>query len=251
MLSVAGSLMARYRDLVVRISANHRQLLDTTVTLARANTAYQEYAFEVRESATESERQRITRDIHDIVGYTLTNNMMLMEAAQDLMKENPLAIPTIIETARSNAEEGLNQVRTAMYELREQPSQVPVGINAVTRLTRIFQQATGIEIACDFSNMPASVGREADSAIYHLIQEALVNSFRHGRARSVRISFWIDAERLEVRVADDGVGTFKVVEGIGLRGMRERLEELGGSIRAVSGGSGFTVVATIPRGALR
>ena len=61
------------------------------------------------------------------------------------------------------------------------------------------------------------------------------------------MSTFVEDGMVNAMVEDDGVGTYKVVEGIGLRGMRERLEELGGSIRAESGSSGFTVVATIPR----
>jgi signal transduction histidine kinase len=246
LVSVFGSLMTKHREFVVDLTENSEQLMESVVMLTRANTAYQDYAIMARERAAESERQRITRDIHDIVGYTLTNNMMLMEAAMDLMKENALALPGIIETARKNAEEGLEQVRFAMYQLREQQTSYPIGLNAITRLTKTFEQATSIRIHTDYGNMPLMISDEIDSAVYHLVQESLVNSFRHGRATDVHVQLWRSAEEINVRVRDNGVGATDFVEGIGLSGMRERIEKIGGSVSASRIDDGFLVAASVP-----
>jgi signal transduction histidine kinase len=248
MISFLGSLMTRYREMVVDLTAGREKLTEAVVDLARANTVYQDYAVDAGERATVSERQRVTRDIHDIVGYTLTNNMMLMEAAMDLMKENALALPAIIETARSNAQEGLEQVRSALYRLRDQESGYPVGLAAIARLVRVFEQATAIRIRCDFSNMPQVTTNKVDSAVYHLVQEALVNAFRHGRASEVSIRFWYAPDRVRVAVRDNGSGGAGIVEGIGLRGMRERMGALGGVVKAQTVAGGFSVSATIPLG---
>jgi signal transduction histidine kinase len=168
-ISFFGSHMTKYREIVVRLVADRERLTNSVVELTRANSEYQDYAVVVREDATEMERRRITRDIHDIVGYTLTNNMMLMEAAMDLLKENALALPSIIETARENAQEGLDQVRAAMYKLREQENASPIGLNAVVRLSQIFEHATGIVVHREFGNMPLVMSDEIDSAVYHLV----------------------------------------------------------------------------------
>jgi signal transduction histidine kinase len=162
------------------------------------------------------------------------------------MKENALALPSIVETARSNAEEGLQQIRKAMYRLRQQETAYPTGLNAIARLFRVFERATSIRIQCDFGSVPATVSDEIDSVIYHLVQEALVNSFRHGRATEVHVQFWEDGESLNVHMRDNGVGSAEVAEGIGLRGMRERVEGMGGSVRAGTVTDGFLVAASIP-----
>ncbi len=250
-ISIMGSLMTKHRELFVDLTEINNHSKESLVNLARANTAYQNYAFDARETAEISERLRITRDIHDIVGYTLTNNMMLMEAALDLMKENPLALPAIIETSRSNTEEGLEQVRLAMYKLRDQESSYPVGMKAVARLVRIFEQATGIRIKCEFTNTPLIISNEIDSAIYHLIQEALVNSFRHGKATEADIVFLYNSETVEVHIRDNGVGSNQIKEGMGLKGMRERIEDLGGTVSAKSEKNGFIINAAIPLGGIQ
>lgn len=245
-LTLFGSLMSKYREIVITLMEDHERLTDSVVNLTRANSAYMDYARDAQEQGIEAERRRITRDIHDIVGYTLTNNMMLMEAAQDIMKENALALPTIIETARQNAQEGLDQVRQAMYKLRAQQSAPPTGLHALTQLCKIFQQATGIRVQKNLGNMPNSINEDVDSAVYHFVQEALVNSFRHGKADEVEINFWLDRENLEVSVGDNGLGAGVIEEGIGIKGMRERVGKLGGLVRIDTKMKGFHVYATIP-----
>lgn len=245
-LSISGSFMLKYREIVVDFRDEHNKLKDSVVNLTRTNSEYLDYAVVAQEKGTEKERQRITRDIHDIVGYTLTNNMMLMEAALDIMKENPLALPTIIETARLNAEEGLTQVRNAMYQFREQENNAPVGLNALMRLGRIFEKATSVKVSFNFGNAPTSIDKETDSAVFHLVQESLVNSFRHGNCTEVQISFWCEEKLIKIYVQDNGNGAGIIIEGIGLKGMRERIEKLNGILQTRNVFDGFLVYATIP-----
>jgi signal transduction histidine kinase len=245
-VAVTGCLMSRYRELAVAQLDKVAQLEHSVVELARANTTFQEYAVDASEQGAETERLRITRDIHDIVGYTLTNNMMLMEAALETMQENVFSLPAMIETAKANAEEGLAKVREAMYKLREQEASYPTGLVAITRLARVFEQATGISIRREFGNVPASVSPEVDSAVYHLVQEALVNAFRHGRADRAEILLWRDASVLHVRMEDNGAGAENISDGIGLSGMRERIQGLRGSVSVFSEAHGFVVKAEIP-----
>ena len=245
-LSISGCLMVKYREIAVDLVDEQNRLADSIVSLTRTNSAYMNFAFSAQEKGMHEERQRITRDIHDIVGYTLTNNMMLMEAAQDIMMENALALPTIIETARNNAEEGLSRIRAALYRLRAEEDRRPAGLGAVVRLCGIFQQAAGITVNCHLGNTPLSLPSAVDSAVFHLVQESLVNSFRHGRASAVNIFFRCEADMLHVIIEDDGSGAEKIVAGIGISGMRERIENLEGRIETQSRLEGFQVKALIP-----
>lgn len=250
-LSIMGSMMSRYRELAVAQEEKMTHLEHSVVELARANTTFQAYAVDASEHGAEAERLRITRDIHDIVGYTLTNNMMLMEAALETMHENVFSLPAMLETAKENAEEGLAKVRQAMYRLREQETTYPRGLVAITRLARVFEKGTGLTIRREFGNVPSSLSPEVDSAVYHLIQEALVNTIRHGRANRAEVMLWRDETMLRVRVEDNGDGSPNVSEGIGLSGMRERIHSLGGTVHASSSTSGFVVEAEIPLGDIR
>ena len=246
LVSIFGSRYSHLREVIIEVQKEKTGLENLAVNLTRANTEYQDYAIAADESGRSAERRRITRDIHDIVGYTLTNNIMLMETAIDMMQENPLGIPGVIETARSNAEEGLAGIRQALYDLRRQEESHPVGIRAIHRLVRVFEEATAIEVQCELGNVPMSFSPDVDSTLYHLIQEGLINSFRHGKAEKISLLLWRDDDILGIRLRDNGQGAGEIREGIGLKGMRERIDKLGGNLTVSGVTDGFLLEAAIP-----
>jgi signal transduction histidine kinase len=246
LLILLSCFFTRYREEIIAVVKERDKLKAMVVDLARTNLQYLDYATEAAKSGIEEERLRITRDIHDIVGYTLTNNIAMMEAATDMMRRNPLGIPALLKAARENAQEGLQQIRAALYRLREQREPAPKGIRALVLLCGFFQKATHIEVDFSAGNARGEYSAAVDSAVYHLIQEALLNAFRHGKAPLVRVSLWESESELLVAVGDDGVGASTFKEGIGLRGMRERLEALSGELRITARPGSFTVHARIP-----
>jgi signal transduction histidine kinase len=247
-LTAAAALMALYRERLAASQKENERLDGLVDRLTRLNLNYQEYARTVEEASIESERKRITRDIHDIVGYTLTNTITMMEAITDMMHLNPLGVSHLVELARSNAQEGLTQVRDALHVLRSGQVEYPTGVRAVERLLLLFQKATGVRVETAYTDVAWDFPDDLDSALYHLIQESLVNSFRHGKATRIRVSLTRRASGLELLITDNGVGADGFKEGIGLSGMRERLSRLGGSLAAGPTAGGFAVTATVPRG---
>lgn len=245
-IGLLGSQMVRFREMIVGSQRENDALQEVVVNLARANTQYQSDAIVADEHGRSQERRRITRDIHDIVGYTLTNNIMLMESARDMMQENPFGIPKLVDAARANAEEGLERIREALYDLRRQDESLPIGLVAIQRLAKTFGEATGVRVRLDWANAPTRFAEAVDSTLYHLIQESLINSYRHGRVNSVDISCWCEKNMIRIYSRDDGVGAVGFREGIGIAGMRERIELLGGELHVSGSESGFLVEACIP-----
>ena len=114
------------------------------------------------------------------------------------------------------------------------------------RLVEVFGKATGIEIEVDYANFPFDLREKGEFALYHFIQEGLVNSFSHGKARKINVNFWSDEQKLQVSIEDDGIGVDTIVEGIGIHGMRERLGMLGGTLDMDNVPNGFKIIARIP-----
>ena len=244
--AVAVCVAARYREELATIQEQHRRLDHSIGQLTRLNQEYQDTVIRVESESAEAERKRITRDIHDVVGYTLTNNIMLMEAAIDMARLNPLGVSRMLNVARENAEEGLQRVRDTLYSLRLRQEDTPYGLASIQRLVSTFSLATGIRVETNFSNVPAMLPPGIDVAVYHLIQEGLINAFRHGKASRIDVILSVAADELHVRVSDDGVGSAETVAGIGLRGMSERVARYGGSVRWSGSTDGFIVTATVP-----
>ncbi len=242
--AVAASLLARMaarrqeQDELLRIQQTS---LDT---LAELNLNLQGYARTVDEESSERERNRISREIHDISGYIFTNLIALMDAAGSMPRDDQAGLTDLLITARKTAQEGLRETRAALRRLRTEQlreSNVP---RAIFKIVSIFRKITGLEVTLSLGNLPNSLNHELSMALYRTVQEALTNAVRHGKASQVRVIFWVEGDLLRLSITDNGEGAFEIVKGIGLAGMEERLGALGGSVRvgpAPEGGFSLTV----------
>jgi signal transduction histidine kinase len=222
--------------------------LDVTIDrLSQFNQDLQRYARMADEEAITKERNRISREIHDISGYIFTNLIALMDAAISMGGKNPEALMELHLAARAQAKEGLQETRRALRELRASDSHRDRGIAAIFKIKTVFERVTGITVNIETGNMPPHFNDEIDMAIYRVVQEALTNAMRHGRAKTINVQFWIVQNTLELCVQDDGVGAKEIAKGIGLSGMEERVGHLGGIIRAANAPEGgFRLVVKIP-----
>ncbi len=222
------------------------RLRQTIDELSAANLGYSSFTELARQQSALEERNRITREIHDGVGYTLTNIIMLSEVSLDACSANQPTLYENIQAIRMQAKTGLFDTRRALRELRSTEIEIPRGVRAIRNLVQTYSRATGIAAKLEIL-VPNDVFDSPDLFLsaYRFVQEALTNTFRHGHATSVLVQVQRDLGWVIVSVMDDGIGAAAVSEGIGLQGMRERLESLGGQLR-YNGVNGFTVIARIP-----
>ena len=214
--------------------------------LLSANLDLQNYALEVGERATIEECKRLTRDIHDGVGYTMINLKMMLEAATDLSSEENERLRKLLDQAKEEVQNGLTETRQALRMFRAIDKVKSEGVRYIHKLVNSFSHATGIVVDIAYGNIPWSFGEEINVVIYRVLQESMTNAIRHGHASRVQISFWISEGRLRIAVDDDGVGSESIQPGLGFIGMKERLESLGGELTLGNGLTGFTVRAEIP-----
>ncbi|MBU8913091.1 MAG: sensor histidine kinase, partial [Spirochaetales bacterium] len=224
-----------------------RQLSDSVLRLTSANLDFQEYAFEAGQRSSTDERNRITREIHDSLGYTLTNLAMMMEAAQDSVDRDHSALRRLLVAAREQAQNGLAETRRTLRIVRAVEPSAPVGVRALSQMFRTFEGATNVKVSVAYGNLPMVTTPIADRIVFRTIQEGLTNAFRHGRATEVSVAFWYDGRGINLSVQDNGVGSSGAEDGIGLVGMRERIDPLGGTVEAGNmKGGGFELKAWIP-----
>ncbi len=214
--------------------------------LIEANLGYQNYAKQLETRTLEEERRRISREIHDSVGYALTNVRVMLEAGAIQIERRPEEAKKLILRAMEETRTCLEETRIAMRELRGREEPDYRGLTAINRLIRAFESSTGIAVSLEFGEAPSQFPPEIDKIVYRTIQEAMTNSFRHGMAGKIDIMFWRDDNQLSVLIRDNGKGAPSVKEGLGLAGMRERLESIGGSVEYGNGIEGFQVRAFIP-----
>lgn len=246
-LTAVGGLMTYHRERLISAERDAMRFGDAVGELTRTQSEFLRIATTSKRDSAVEERNRITREIHDTVGYTLTNVMMMLEAAQDLVPDGFPGLREKLAGARKQTQLGLEGTRRALYLLRSRDQGDPIGLPAIQHMVDTFSRASGVAVDAEYGNMPMCTVPDTDAAIYHLIQESLINALRHGGATAVRVTMWVDAEDYRVTVRDNGGGCDVLEEGIGIRGMRERFGKLGGTLKAANVVDGFEITARIPR----
>lgn len=231
----------------------------TTAELSKVNLKLQEYTAEVERIGIMSERKRLSRELHDSVGYVLMNHITLMEVATRLavrwdvtrLSDTEQAIigelTDVLHQSLSQAKDGLAEVRSTLHSLRddEKVSRI-TGISGVRKLIGAFRN-TPVEVSLQLSNVRAHrFSDEVDYILYRSVQEGITNALRHGNATRIEILIWQGDQQIAVSIIDNGKGAKEVVKGIGLTGIGERIDRIGGELRAQSSPLGFELRVRIP-----
>ena len=193
---------------------------------------------EVRRLAALAERERIARDLHDLLGHTLSLVALKSELAGKLVERDPAAARREIGEVARVAREALTQVRSAVTGIRA------AGLAAELASARLLLEADAVVFA--YTLAPVALPPAQETVLAMTLREAVTNIQRHARARCASASLELDGAQAVLRVDDDGRGG-DIAPGNGLRGMRERIEALGGSLRVDSGaGRGTRIEARLP-----
>jgi PAS domain S-box-containing protein len=202
----------------------------------------------------DEERRRIAREIHDGLGQELAAAKMITDGI--LAKDKSPSLQRASVEASQLIDRAIQQVRTISHLLHP-PLLDEVGlISALRWFLEGLSQRSGIEI--QLKVQPKSLGRlgsEVETAIFRIVQEALTNMFRHSGAQHGCITVAAENGNIVVTVSDDGKGIDEdIVQfrpdslGVGIGGMRQRVTELGGSLRLVNANPGTIVEVVIPVG---
>ena len=215
--------------------------------LGDANEQLRVQAAEIGELAKAQERNRIARDIHDVLGHYLTVVHVQLEAAKTLFKRDPETARAAVLKAQALTREGLSEVRRSVALLRGSPSTERPLLAAIEKLASECK-ADGIHAAVRLRGTPRPLPEPVEITLYRAAQEALTNVRRHARASRLDIELaFASGSGIRLRVEDDGVGSELLNQGFGLVGRRERAESVGGtmSVRSALGG-GFTLEIELP-----
>jgi len=221
------------------------RLKDGGANLAETNIYLQEQILTIENEAVESERKRVSREIHDIVGHTLMSIILMMKQVLQMKIKYPSDVKKLLVQTHDQAKEGLEETRKALTILKEKKAlNIPL-MNAVHRLINAFQ-GTYVSIHVEFSNSPNDFGDPLNGIIYRFIQEGITNAIRHGNANEINIYFWLDDDTLQIVISDNGIGCEQFVLGIGLNGIGERMAQIHGRFETQNVSKGFKLIAYIP-----
>jgi signal transduction histidine kinase len=195
-------------------------------------------------AAQELERQRLARELHDETGQALTSILLGLKQLEGA--DSPAAVAALRELVVAT----LQDVRRLAVELRPKVLDDFGLVPALERLTQGFAEQTGIEVDLEAGAITERLPREVETAIYRIVQESLTNVAKHAHAERVSVFLTRTDGRVKAVIEDDGRGFDPSAPdggGIGLVGMRERIELLDGTLIVESSAtSGTTVAVEVP-----
>lgn len=207
--------------------------------LAETNRELRTAREEVTRLAVADERVRFARDLHDLLGHTLSVIRVKSELAARL-------VPTAPERAVAEMGDVEHISREALVEVRDAVAGFQPDL--AVELQRAASALRAAGVTATFETDEVSVNGSVGEALASVVREAATNVVRHAHAVRCRIGVRRDGGSVTLEVDDDGVGIADAHEtGRGLQGMRERLADVGGSLEVqTSPGAGFAVRATVP-----
>ena len=253
-LVISASIAAYLLEMLLLVGSNTSALLSALLpavilgitAIYTAYTSQQQVALrrsneEILRLATLAERERIGRDLHDLLGHTLSVVALKSELARKLIDRDLDAARTEIGEVERVARDALSQVRNAITGIRS--TALAAELVAATALL----EAQGVKVKCETEHVTLPHDRETALALS--LREAATNIRRHSGASGVVIRVKQEAAAVVVEVTDDGHGG-RIVPGNGLNGMRERLGSVGGSLSLTANKEGGTLLrASVPAAA--
>jgi len=209
-----------------------------------------EFAERSRQAAVLEERNRMARDIHDTLAQGFTGVIVQLEAAEDAIvccrrKEANRHLQRASQLARQS----LNEARRSVHALRPQALQGGNFWDALKRIIKNTTAGTALHTSFNLRGKMRHLPLRWQENLLHIGQEALTNALKYARPRNFETRLTFNTKELRLELRDDGDG-FKVKErhdGLGLAGMRERVEQMGGTLKITSArGKGTDVVVTLP-----
>ena len=201
------------------------------------------------ELAALRERERLARDLHDSLGHALVAISVQLEAIQRLYRVDPARAEAQVDALKDAARASMDELRRSLMGLRAPGLGDRPLAGALQTLCLETGQRTGLDAECRLSGDPARLPPAAAEVLWRVAQEALTNAASHAQARRLAVSLDVQPAVAVLQVRDDGRGLLPGAEALpghyGLRGMRERVEGVGGTLR-FSGDDGTLVEARVP-----
>lgn len=178
------------------------------------------------------ERNRISRDIHDSVGHSLSTMVIQLQAIEHLAPKAPEQAALMAATLGDFGRESLEKIRLALRELKPETYSAYELLLMLDELCRQTEKLSSLQIFFRYSGEIRQIGQDQGQALYWITKEFLTNASRHGLAKQVQLQLHFKEDELIYNLADDGQGVAdpsRLQIGIGMRGMRERVHEVQGS----------------------
>jgi signal transduction histidine kinase len=226
-----------------------RGMQKLATNLESANQQLQAYVLKVEDLATEKERIRLAREIHDGLGHHLTALNMQIRAANAVLGRDTERAKGFLQNAEAITQRALVDVRQSVTSLRERTGDSRPLIEQIESVVNIWRSAA-IDIQIQVAGEARPLSPMVSWAVFRGVQEALSNSAKHSEASRINILLnYMTPDSILLEIIDNGLGAESITGGYGLIGIQERIEQLDGNLSIITEkGKGFKIEIRLPTG---
>ncbi len=205
--------------------------------LQAANAQLKQAARVEHDLVLAQERARSARELHDGLGHRLSVMTMSLDFADRMRERAPTRAWEEVRAARDVAGEAMREMRLWVRALHPPDVGDLTDVVAFDALAESFR-GTGIDVRVEITGHQRPLPQEVSLLCHRSVQEGLTNVLKHAQATEVVVALEFRPDRLRLELRDNGVGVVDVVEGFGLRSLRERATDIGGTVHLASAGHG-------------
>jgi signal transduction histidine kinase len=207
---------------------------------------------ELEQAAIRSERDRIARELHDVIAHSLSAMVVQTAAAQDLIRTDPEKAETLLQNVAEVGREALSETGQLLHVVRDADDELSLrpapGLDKLSELIQQFR-ASGLVVDLEVDPDLPTLSGGADVSAYRVVQEALTNALKYAPDARVELQIQGAAKGLRIVARNATSATKASGSGLGLVGMEERLDLLGGRLKHGSTPDGrYELTAVVPVG---
>ncbi len=218
-------------------------------SLKKANEDLESYSNTIQEVTLLRERNRLSRELHDSVGHSLSAIIFQLGAIEKLISSRPEKASAMTKNIRTYCQDSLQELRLMVRDLKPKILDTYEGLLAIEELVRNFTKITSIKVNLRVSKKKYNLNADQCAVLYRVVQEFMTNSVKHGHASLININVTFNENEVYINLKDNGVGCSNINKSFGLQGIQERIKSVKGQVALYSEkNKGFELIATIPKG---
>ncbi len=243
-----GSFAVRLRE-VRAFAPSDLELVQALAHQATLALQLMQLTEQASHSAVLEERNRMAREIHDVLAQAFTGVVVHLEAAKMIAQDT--ALQPLLAQAQDLARAGLVEARRSVWSLRPQALENTDLRSALAQMVQPLTHKTSVQIQLQIQGVECAIAPEVETHLLRIAQEALTNTLTHAKASTIQIELSFSAQAVQLCVCDDGQGFDLTAQrsdnGFGLVSMQERADCINGEFTLRSQpGEGTSVIVTVP-----
>ncbi|MCQ6264214.1 histidine kinase [Fictibacillus sp. WQ 8-8] len=242
---VVHMMTTRYTEKLIQYESKLDKVRHDMQRLTSSLNENQEYIKQSEYTHRLEERNRISQQIHDSIGHSMTGALIQMEAAKSLMGMDTGKAKELLQNAIVISKKGIEDIRITLKNMK--PPTEQMGVQRMKLMIEEFSLKHRIKAPFVYKGNMDMITPIQWKIIAENVTEALTNSMKYGKPTEISIEIHVLNRMIKAEVRDNGRGAVKVVKGLGIMGMEERTASVNGTI-IVDGTNGFSVTTLLPIG---